>query len=115
MMLRRCLMISGLSVRGCAVSEPGRNRTAVEATIKALTDHGKIAQVDEALVAIVRTLADAVDSDPLNASLWREFRAAQSDLRSLYEKDDDDFTALIKSLSAEVGDTAPPKPKKSRG
>lgn len=93
----------------------GRNRAAVEVTIKALFDSGKIGLVDEARVNICRTLADAVDSDPLNASLWREFRASEQSLRELDAKDDDEFTALLKSLSSEVGDEKKSGSRKPRG
>lgn len=93
----------------------GRNRTAVELTIRALSALGRLSDVDEARVAIVRALADAVDVEPLNASLWREFRAAESDLRELTNNDDDDFTALLQSLSSEVGDTKKAGARKPRG
>ena len=85
----------------------GRNRTAVELTVAALKKLGRLTDMDEARVTIVRALADAVDVEPLNASLWREFRAAELHLRETTDSDDDEFTALLQSLSAEVGD--PPK------
>lgn len=109
-------MLLTLSVRGCAVSEAwGRNRTAVELTIAALQKLGRLTDVDEARVAIVRALADAVDVEPINASLWREFRAAELHLRETTDSDDDDFTALLASLSSEVGDPPKAGTRKSRG
>ena len=93
----------------------GRNRTAVELTIAALKKLGRLTDMDEARVAIVRALADAVDVEPLNASPWREFRAAELHLRETTDSDDDDFTALLKSLSPEVGDPPKARTPKSRG
>jgi hypothetical protein len=86
----------------------GRNRTAAESTIKALEMQGRLADIDAARVALVRALADAVDSDPTNASLWREYRASEQALREANDTSGDDFTQLLAALSAEVGDTKMP-------
>lgn len=67
--------------------------------------------VNEALIAIATGLADAVDADPKNAALWREFRAAVTELRKAGAGDvDDDTTEFLVSIrtpvSAKVGDPA---------
>jgi hypothetical protein len=84
----------------------GRNRKAIEETIKALHDVGRLERVNTALIAICQSLADAVDLDPDNASLWREYRAAESALRATDDQTQDEFTSLLASLSAEVGTTS---------
>ena len=83
----------------------GRNRTAIETTVQALRDSGRLDPVDEARVTAAFALADAVDSDPTNASLWREYRAAVEILRLASDGGTDDFAALMAGLSAEVGDS----------
>jgi hypothetical protein len=92
----------------------GRNRTAIEQTIEALRLAGRLEQVNTALIAICQTLADAVDQDPQNASLWREYRAAESALRATDDQNDDEFSSLLASLSAEVGAEAQTGTKKPR-
>jgi hypothetical protein len=42
--------------------------------LKTLEGSGDIALVDDALVAMAKGLAAAVDADPSNAALWREYR-----------------------------------------
>ena len=91
----------------------GRNRTAVEETVEALMAAGRLEGVDSARVAMVRALADAVDADPTNASLWREYRAAEISLREVGQVDDDGFKELLESLSSSVGDKADAGKKKS--
>ena len=81
----------------------GRNRLAIEQTIEALRTAGRLEKVDNARIAICQSLADSVDSDPSNASLWREYRAAESALRAANDQTQDEFTTLLASLSAEVG------------
>ena len=82
----------------------GRNRTAMETMVQALRDAGRLEPVDEARVTAALALADAVDADPTNASLWREYRAAVETLRQASDGGTDDFAALMAGLSAEVGD-----------
>ncbi len=83
----------------------GRNRSAIDLTITALERLGRLEDTDAAKVATARALADAVDSDPTNASLWREYRAAEQSLRESHDTTADEFAQLLAALSAEVGDT----------
>lgn len=85
------------------------NLDAAHAMLKALRDSGRLEPIDEARVAALLSLAAAVDNDPANASLWREYRAAEVTLR---ETDDADFdyAGLLAVLSAKGGDPTDPKP-----
>lgn len=83
------------------------NRQALEKTLKTMKDLGHIENIDSARIAALRNLADAVDSDPTNASLWREYRIAESTFRENTAHDQDDFQDLLAALSAEVRDTTP--------
>lgn len=82
----------------------GRNRTAVEEMLAAMRGAGLLEGVDAARVAMLQALADAVDVEPTNASLWREYRAAESSIRENTAHDQDDFQELLAALSAEVRD-----------
>ncbi len=53
-----------------------RQVTAVNRTLRALREAGRLTPEHEALVALAKGLAAAVDSEPNNASLWKEYRAA---------------------------------------
>jgi hypothetical protein len=86
----------------------GRIRAATETAIEALEVLGRLNDIDAARVAALRALADAVDSDPTNASLWREYRATEQLLREKNDPSSDDFTQLLAALSAEMGDTETP-------
>lgn len=95
------------------------NRKAVDSTIKAMRKDGRLKAEDAATVQMVESLADAVDIDPANASLWREFRASLDSLMrlGLEEKNDGDEIALIiASLrgTTEVSDSSDAKPAKPR-
>jgi len=83
---------------------PGPNRRAVDGTLRALCAADRLAPEHDALVQLVRSLADAVDQHPDNASLWREYRTAVSDLTDLTREDGDAFGELVRRLSAPVGD-----------
>lgn len=52
------------------------NATGLERTLKALDVAGRLADEDQALVALARCLAAALDAEPENAALAREYRAA---------------------------------------
>ena len=85
------------------------NLEAAQVTLRALRDSGRLELVDEARVAALLSLAAAVDAEPANASLWREYRAAEVTLR---ETDDADFdyAGLLAELSAKGGDPADVEP-----
>ncbi len=89
----------------------GRNRAAAEATIAVLRDAGHLNPVDSARIATLQALADAVDADPDNASLWREYRAAEASLREVHDETDEELPGLIAGLSTPVGN--PPNARKA--
>lgn len=75
---------------------PGPNRTAAELTLVGYDGPAVVAQ-------LVRSLADAVDSEPTNASLWREYRAAVADLTKREPTEADPGAELLRRLAA-LGD-----------
>lgn len=68
----------------------GSNAAGLERTLKAFD----LGPESEAVIALARGLAAAVDSDPANAALWREYRAAVMAVMEAGATDDvDDDTA----------------------
>lgn len=73
----------------------GSNVAGLERTLRALGS--RLAEKDEALLALARGLAAAVDAEPGNAALWREYRAAVTSLSEAGaggDVDDDDARFL---------------------
>lgn len=84
----------------------GTNRAAVDDTLRSISESGRLGDDHGALVQACRSLADAVDAAPDNASLWREYRGALAELAELTRAEDDAFAALYDRLRAPMGDTA---------
>ncbi len=72
-------------------------------TLAELRRMGRLEPVDAAVVQALRSMARALDEDPGNAALWRQYREA---LRELTADDDDGSAADVGELFAEV--RAPP-------
>jgi P27 family predicted phage terminase small subunit len=99
----------GLTTEAAAAPGRYRNQSAAERTIAALRSGGRIEPVDEATLALVRTVAQGLDcadpegDAPALASLARVQLAALKMLRG--QPDDADSLAnLLTSLSATLGD-----------
>jgi hypothetical protein len=78
------------------------NVEAAERTIRALGELGRLEEIDVAQVQALRTLAAAVDENPANAALHREYRDSLSELR-VYD-DDDGFSDALEDLRSSVRD-----------
>lgn len=76
------------------------NSAAVARTVEALRLEGKLSDRDAALVQVVESLASAVDMEPGNASLWREFRAALDSLMRVGEVNDDNADEIGSIVAA---------------
>lgn len=76
----------------------GSNSVGLERTIKAMAT--RLDESSEALLALARGLAAAVDAAPDNAALWREYRAAVTALGEVgIDSDvDDDTQAFLLAL-----------------
>lgn len=80
-----------------ATETHGRNRAAVEASVPHLATGPEHA----ALVESVRSLADAVDVEPLNDRLWRQYQQALDSLmEATADGGSDDFAKRIAELRA---------------
>lgn len=93
------------SKRATAKPAVGPVRTALEATLTALRDLGRLEAVDGALVALCESTASAVDSTPTRAALVKEYRECLVLLGGLGNDGGDAFAELMDRLSgAKVGD-----------
>lgn len=85
------------------------NAAGLEKTLKALRSEGRLDDNHAALVAMAKGLAQAVDSEPDNAALWREYRAVLVALSNAGSDniDDDtrDFLLRIRTPRASMGDS----------
>ena len=82
----------------------------LERTLKAIAN--RLDDSHAALVALARGLAAAVDAEPGNAALWREYRATVTALGQVAaggEVDDDtaDFLVSIRTPSLRRGEETP--------
>jgi hypothetical protein len=81
----------------------GDNVKAIAATVKALRAEGRLGDVDKALVAMAETSAAALDLDPGNAALLREYRQTLMALLTAGSGDgDDDTRAFLLAVSSPV-------------
>jgi hypothetical protein len=76
------------------------NFDAIQKTISALRAAGRLELVDSALVETARHLARMCDEHPENASLWKEYRAAETTLRSGTLNENDGLADLAKQFDA---------------
>jgi hypothetical protein len=83
----------------------GLNLPAVLQTIDALCTAKQLhPTTDAARIALALSLAAACDLAPANASLWREYRAAEATLHEVRNAESDDDRELVAGMSAPVGD-----------
>lgn len=65
---------------------------ALKETLESMRSEGRLSDEDGAVVAMAEGLAAALDDDPSNAALWREYRAALSAVKECGLDGDDDDT-----------------------
>jgi hypothetical protein len=82
------------------------NSGQFERTLRELRRLGRVENIDAAAVQAVRSMARALDDDPSNAALWRQYREALKELTA-----DDDHGSVDEALDAlfpQVRDPAAP-------
>jgi hypothetical protein len=97
----------------------GPNRLAADALVEHLRSMRHLEEIDGAQVQAMVMLAESVDADPTNASLWGQYRAAELQLRGVTERGKESaFDALLQDLAAgdpAVSDTKVAKSADARG
>lgn len=86
---------------------PTTNAAAIEVTLAELGRMGRLEEVDAARVQALRSMAAALDENPFNSQMWREYLEA---IEGLVADDDDDGSVdeLIDELSSSVRHPPPP-------
>lgn len=74
------------------------NVAALETTLAELERLGRFEKVDAAQVQAVRSIAAAVDVDPFNAQMWRQYREALEDLMRADDDADDSLAAALAEI-----------------
>lgn len=80
------------------------NPEALEVTLQSLRDTRRLENVDEALVQALKSMAEALDRDPSNAALWRQYRETLKELTA--DDSDSSVAGDIAALFATVRDKA---------
>jgi hypothetical protein len=84
----------------------GVNAEAIEVTLHALGEAGRLEDIDAARVQALRSIAEALDEKPWNSQMWREYRESLEGLTA-DDADDGELAAILAELSAPVRDTPP--------
>ena len=83
----------------------GPNGRAIEVTLSELNRMGRLERVDEARVQAVRSMAEALDLNPFNSQMWKEYREAIGGL-VVDDSGSDSISELLDDLSSSVRDQA---------
>lgn len=84
------------------------NEDALERTLTALQVLGRLEQTDEALVALCRSTAMAVDGYPARAGLVQQYRECLQVLMEVGSSEPDGLSELLAEIGrTEVGDSPP--------
>lgn len=83
----------------------GPNQAAIETTLVELERMGRLETIDAAKVQALRSMAEALDLNPFNSQMWREYREAIGGLTA-DDRSSDAIDDLLDELSAPVRDKA---------
>lgn len=89
----------GLVMHQRARHQQPTNVSAIEQTIDALREDGQIKPRDAAKVQAVRALARAVDAEPTNGALWRQYQVALDQLMRGEDVVDDALTSALGAIA----------------
>lgn len=90
--------------RHLQAGDAGANARAIEVTLGELRRIGRLEKIDEARVQALRSMAAALDQNPFNSQMWREYREAIEGLTA-DDGSSDSVDNLIDELSTAVRDT----------
>lgn len=83
----------------------GDNVSELGKTIAQLREMGRFEKVDAARLQMVRSMARALDYDPSNAALWRQYREALKELTA--DDSSESVDDAISGLFGSVRDSPP--------
>lgn len=76
------------------------NSRALLATLRELRRIGRLEPIDTAKVQALKSMAAALDGNPSNAALWRQYREALEELT--FDDDDGSFDDAVEQLYGKV-------------
>jgi hypothetical protein len=82
----------------------GTNASELGRTLAELRRMGRLEAVDAAWLQMARSMAKALDEDPSNAALWRQYHVVVKELVS--DDDDSSVADALKELFSEVRDAS---------
>ena len=80
----------------------GANAKAIEVTLTELRRMGRLEKVDSARVQALKSMAAALDANPFNSQMWREYREAIEGLCADDSGSDASLDQLLDDLSPPV-------------
>lgn len=82
------------------------NAAALELTLSAMANCGRIEDIDAAAVQALRSMAATLDEDPTKAALWREYLNALAEVRRANDDADSGLADALAAIrgAAPVGD-----------
>lgn len=83
----------------------GDNASELGKTLAALRRMGRLEAIDSARLQMLRTMAGALDVNPQNAALWKQYREALKDL--IADDSADSLGDELADLFAPVRDSPP--------
>jgi hypothetical protein len=86
-----------------SVSDTGANVSAINETLGELRRMGRLEKIDAARIQALRSMAAALDQNPFNSQMWREYREAIEGLTA-HDGDDGAVDDLLNELSSPVRD-----------
>jgi hypothetical protein len=83
-----------------------KNIDALDETLAELDKIGRFEPVDTAVKQALRSMASALDADPSNAALWRQYREALGEVLRADDDADRDLAAALAEIrgATPVGD-----------
>lgn len=97
----------GVPMAGRRAPKPNVEKTnakAIEITLAELGRMGRLEDVDAARIQALRSIAAALDENPFNSQMWREYREAIEGLTADDGDHDGSIEDLIDELSSSVRD-----------
>lgn len=83
----------------------GANAKAIDQTLAELRRIGRLEKIDAARVQALKSMAVALDQNPFNSQMWREYREALGELTA-DDGGDGALDELLDDLSSPVRDKA---------
>lgn len=89
-----------------ASAPAGANALAIGTTLAELRRMGRLEKINAAQVQALRSMAEALDQNPFNSQMWKEYREAIGGLTASDDSGSSAVDDLLNELSTPVRDQA---------